>query len=242
MNGKKAQLGLLAMVLGILVLLAAACGEGSGPEQRSINVKLQDNMLEPGRIVVNHEDMVTLQIEAHQAGELHLHGYDITADVEAGSIHEMDFVASVEGRFIMTLHPKFAAWFQSGILEIGDTFDYTIHKTHIFPESTGAVATLYHSHLQPELTGSLVVVFDGDGQEGVIDVRITDGGIIPHQVRAAPGATIRWTNESSDLQTVHEGSPAEHGHTTASEDGHGTAGGDAEVEEIEVGVLEVHPR
>ena len=234
MNGKKAQLSLLVMVLGVLVLLVAACGQESDPEQRNFGVMLQDNMLEPGRIVVNHEDTVTLEIEAHQSGELHLHGYDITADVEAGSTHEMEFVASLEGRFIMTIHPTFASLFQSGILEVGDAFEYTI------PDSVGTMAIPYHSHLQPELTGSLMVSH-GDGQEGVIDVRITDEGMHPHMVNVVLGATIRWTNESSAMQTVHAGSAAEHGHATDSEGGHGMEGG-AEVEEIEVGVLEVHPR
>ena len=196
-------------------------------------------MLEPGRIVVNHEDMVTLQIEAYHPGELHLHGYDITADLEAGQVHDMEFVASLEGRFIMTLHPTFGGLFQSGILGIGDTFTYTISDSPI-PVSIGTVAFPYHSHLQPELTGSVLMSHD-DGIEGTIEVRITDGGILPHEVRAAPGATIRWTNESSALQTVHAGSPAEHGHSSDTGNTHSPEGS-GQVEEIEVGVLEVHPR
>ena len=67
MKARQAQQGLLAMTLGILALLAAACGGGGEPEQRTFDFKLADNMLEPGRIVVSHEDTVTLQIEAHQA-------------------------------------------------------------------------------------------------------------------------------------------------------------------------------
>ena len=234
MKAKKAHLGLLVTLLEVLALLAAACGDGGEPERRSFEVKLHENMLEPGRIVVNHEDIVILEIEAHQAGEIHLHGYDITADVEAGQVHDMEFVAFLEGRFIMTLHPRFGALFQSGILENGDTFSYTI------PDPMAATVIPYHSHLQPELTGSVAVSHEG-GQQGLIEVRITDTGIHPHMVMAAPGATIRWTNESSALQTVHAGSPAEHGHETGEEGGHGTEGG-GEVQEIEVGVLEVHPR
>ncbi len=233
MNARRAVLGILVMALGILAVLATACGDGGEPEQRSFGLKLADNMLEPGRIVVSHEDTVTLQIDAHQAGELHLHGYDITADVEAGQNHEMEFVASLEGRFIMTLHPTFAALFQSGILETGDTFTYMI------PDSMMGTHTPYHSHLQPELAGSVVV--SNNGQEGVIEVRIIDEGLYPHQVRAAPGATIRWTNESSALQTVHAGSAAEHGHETNGEVSH-SSGDAGPAQEIEVGVLEVHPR
>ena len=226
MNARQALLGLLAMVLGTLAIFSTACGGGGEPEQRTFDLKLADNMLEPGRIVVSHEDTVTLEIEAHQSGELHLHGYDITADVEAGLAHKMEFVASLEGRFIITLHPTFAALFQSGVLEIGDSFSYTI------PDPAGAAAIPYHSHLQSELTGSVMVSRD-DGQDGTIEVRISDEGMHPHMVAAAPGATIRWTNESSALQSVHAGSPAEHGH--GPED---TGPGD----EIQIGVLEVHPR
>ena len=226
MKTRMARLGLLVMALAALTVLAAACGSGGEPEQRTFDLKLADNMLDPGRIVVSHEDTVTLEIEAHQAGELHLHGYDITADVEAGQVNEMKFVASLEGRFIMTLHPEFASLFQSGILETGDAFEYAI------PNSMGAMAIPYHSHLQAELTGS-VMVSPNDGQKGTIEVRITDEGMVPHMVAAAPGATIRWTNESSAIQTVHAGSPAEHGH--GPED---TGAGD----EIQIGVLEVHPR
>lgn len=226
MNARRALLGLLVMALGTMAIFAAACGGGGEPEQRSFDLKLADNVLQPDRIVVNHEDTVTLEIEAHQAGELHLHGYDITADVEASQVHEMEFVASLEGRFIMTLHPEFASLFQSGILEIGESFTYTI------PDTMMGTHIPYHSHLQSELTGSVMVSRE-DGQEGTIEVRITDEGMHPHMVSAAPGATVRWTNESSALQTVHAGSPAEHGH--GPED---TGPGD----EIQIGVLEVHPR
>ena len=55
-------------------------------------------------IRVKQGDMVTLKIQADEAGEFHLHTYDIEADIEAAVETDFYFVADATGRFKITYH------------------------------------------------------------------------------------------------------------------------------------------
>lgn len=92
---------LLSLVASML--LAAACGS-SEPDHRNIPVKLEGGKLRPDTIRVGQGDTVTLQIEAEEPGEIHLHGYDIEAEVSDDSITDLAFVANDTGRFRITFH------------------------------------------------------------------------------------------------------------------------------------------
>ena len=50
--------------------------------------------------------MVTLKIKADDAGEFHLHGYDIEMDVSPAQTVDLYFVASATGRFRITFHAE----------------------------------------------------------------------------------------------------------------------------------------
>ena len=95
-------LGLVA-VLGLL--LAVACG-ASGPAHLEVPVTLEEAGLTPHVIQVKQGDMVMLKIQAHEAGQLHLHGYDIEQALAAGAVTEMQFTADVTGRFKFTFHQE----------------------------------------------------------------------------------------------------------------------------------------
>ena len=60
--------------------------------------------MSPGTIKVKQGDMVTLNIQVEEAGEFHLHGYDIEQDIEPGQAADFFFVASAAGRFKITFH------------------------------------------------------------------------------------------------------------------------------------------
>mgnify|MGYP000624791870 CR=1 FL=1 len=47
---------------------------------------------------------VRVRVQADQADELHLHGYDLTLAVAAGEPAELRFVAELTGRFELELH------------------------------------------------------------------------------------------------------------------------------------------
>lgn len=94
---------ILLILGGILLMLIAACGGGE-PEELDIPIKLEGGSLTPGTIQVKQGDMVTLMIETEEAGEFHLHGYDVEMDVEAGVPTDFFVLADITGRFKITFH------------------------------------------------------------------------------------------------------------------------------------------
>jgi hypothetical protein len=95
----------LSLVAFLGLLLAVACGT-SGPTHLEVPVKLEEGGLTPHVIQVKQGDMVMLKIQAHEAGQLHLHGYDIEQELASGGVTEMQFTADATGRFKLTFHQK----------------------------------------------------------------------------------------------------------------------------------------
>ena len=91
------------VMAAILLTLIAACG-GSDPEELEIPIKLENGSLTPATIQVKQGDMVTLKIDTEEAGEFHLHGYDIEMDVPAGVPTDFFVLADITGRFKITFH------------------------------------------------------------------------------------------------------------------------------------------
>ena len=87
----------------IFLALIAACG-GSDPEELDFPVKMENGSLNPATIQVKQGDMVTLKIDTEEAGEFHLHGYDIEMDVPAGVPTDFFVLADITGRFKITFH------------------------------------------------------------------------------------------------------------------------------------------
>jgi hypothetical protein len=58
----------------------------------------------PAVIQVVQGTEVTLRIHSDRADELHLHGYDLHARIDAGGTAELSFTASRSGRFAYELH------------------------------------------------------------------------------------------------------------------------------------------
>ena len=83
--------------------MAVACGGGE-PEELEIPVSVEGESMRPETIKVKQGDMVTLKIQVEEAGEFHLHGYDIEQDIEEGQITDFFFVADATGRFKITFH------------------------------------------------------------------------------------------------------------------------------------------
>ena len=95
----------LWLVAGLGLLLAVACGT-SGPAHLEVPLTLGEGGLTPHVIQAKQGDMVMLKIEAHEAGQLHLHGYDIEQELAAGGVTQMQFTADATGRFKFTFHGK----------------------------------------------------------------------------------------------------------------------------------------
>jgi hypothetical protein len=59
---------------------------------------------EAGRVPVAVGEPVTLVVTSDAADELHVHGYDLTAELPAGRPAELTFEATVPGVFEVELH------------------------------------------------------------------------------------------------------------------------------------------
>lgn len=97
-----------ALVFGMtlaILLAAAACG-GGGSGELEIRVKVNQGQLNPETVRVKQGDKVTLRIESDQAGDFHLHGYDIQREVLLGQVADLSFVADATGRFKITFHAE----------------------------------------------------------------------------------------------------------------------------------------
>jgi hypothetical protein len=58
------------------------------------------------RETVDKDDRVVLVVESDVADEIHLHGYDVSRDVEAGGTARLRFTATIPGRFEVELEER----------------------------------------------------------------------------------------------------------------------------------------
>jgi copper(I)-binding protein len=58
------------------------------------------------RQTVNKDDQVVLVVDSDVADEIHLHGYDVSRDVEAGGTVRLPFKATIPGRFEAELESR----------------------------------------------------------------------------------------------------------------------------------------
>lgn len=108
MFGARARL----VALGCPALLAAGCVSDNRPDaatcaqpQITIELRLENDALEPNAIAVCREQLVTLDIDVRQDGVLDLHGYELAQEIEAGKPAQFAFPADRSGQFPIELHP-----------------------------------------------------------------------------------------------------------------------------------------
>ena len=97
---------LVMALVAVGLLLIAACS-GSAPETVEFNLDIRDRALdqESPVIRVKNGDTVVLLITSDEAGTIHLHGYDLEDELGEEGVTRMEFVANLEGRFAMAVHP-----------------------------------------------------------------------------------------------------------------------------------------
>ena len=73
-----------------------------------VRVNVVDGQSQGGivRQTVNKDDQVVLVVTSDVADEIHLHGYDIARDVEAGGTVRLPFKATIPGRFEAELESR----------------------------------------------------------------------------------------------------------------------------------------
>jgi hypothetical protein len=82
-------------------------GSGAeGPQRKVFEVSVEDGGMKPDEIDVNEGDRVTLRLRSDAPLELHLHGYDLEAEVAPGEPADLSFEANLTGRFEIEDHDK----------------------------------------------------------------------------------------------------------------------------------------
>ena len=106
MNTKYVVLAIIVIAVFIGGWYYLAPQEASAPVGASAGTKafslvVQDRKIVSGeaQLAVQQGDTVSITITADESDELHLHGYDLSADFETGTPATLTFTASKSGRF-----------------------------------------------------------------------------------------------------------------------------------------------
>ncbi|MFD7612455.1 hypothetical protein [Streptomyces sp. NPDC059828] len=80
--------------------------EDAGPSTRTIRISVTGNKVSPAprRVEVAKGTRVTLVVTSDQADELHVHGFDITAELTPERTQKLSFVAVRTGLFAVETH------------------------------------------------------------------------------------------------------------------------------------------
>ena len=102
-------------IIAVFALIIAACGDdttattGMGPVEVAVTVAggvvtvTVDGATATGRVSVSKDSAVHLTVTSDVADEVHLHGYDLSVDLEEGVAGSIDFTANVAGIFEVEL-------------------------------------------------------------------------------------------------------------------------------------------
>lgn len=98
--------GLVLGTLLALIELAPSGAHAQSSEEKAFDLTIQDGQIVAGTksVRVTEGDKVTLNIISDAAIEVHLHGYDIEAEVTPGAPARMSFEAFATGRFPVSVH------------------------------------------------------------------------------------------------------------------------------------------
>lgn len=92
------------LVLGGLFVALRPDPPTEGPEERAVEVEIQEDEMSPAEVTVGEGDQVTLRFTAERPRELHLHGYDREVEIEPGETATLSLEATRTGRFEVEDH------------------------------------------------------------------------------------------------------------------------------------------
>ena len=113
------NLTLLLVSLMILTLVLASACEDREPQDLSFSMSIEGGELaaEESTLTVNQHDTVTIDWMSDLPLLVHLHGYNIEAQMEPGETAQMSFVADATGRYDIFIHAA------EGVLTAGSGMD-----------------------------------------------------------------------------------------------------------------------
>ena len=93
-----------ALILGGLFFALRPDTSAEGPQERTVEIEIQGDNMNPDEISVGEGDDVTLRLDTDHPVELHMHGYDLEQEVEPGETATLSFEADKTGRFEIENH------------------------------------------------------------------------------------------------------------------------------------------
>lgn len=109
-NRARALVAIAAVVVVVVAFVVISGGSDSGDSGNSDagttqTITVKDGKPEGGvaELTYNKGDEMDIVVDSDTASEVHLHGYDVMQDVEAGGTTEFRVPADLEGEFEMEL-------------------------------------------------------------------------------------------------------------------------------------------
>ena len=103
-----ARFAILALIsvllLGALFFALRPDGPAAVPAERSFDVRVTENGMDPEEVSVREGDRVNLTVATGRPTEIHVHGYNLEYGVTPGSETTFSFEADDTGRFPIEDH------------------------------------------------------------------------------------------------------------------------------------------
>ena len=104
MTARRLVLVVLALLLLAGLFLTLRPDPDTQAQSHTFDVNIQGDTMTPPELKVREGDVVIMRITTDDPVELHVHGYDITQEVEPGEPTEVRFPARTTGRFEIENH------------------------------------------------------------------------------------------------------------------------------------------
>ncbi|MFI6761496.1 hypothetical protein ACIBF5_20400 [Micromonospora sp. NPDC050417] len=108
----------LVALTGVILLTVAGCGSSEAPADPGAPVEVAITITggrsqpQPGRVDAKKNQQVRITVTSDVADRVHVHGYEVGADLRAGQPATVEFVADMDGLFEVETHETGLLLFQ----------------------------------------------------------------------------------------------------------------------------------
>jgi len=105
----RVAIGVVVLVVAVVLLVVLSGGGDSEKTTKGVTtITIKDGKPVGGvaQLTYNEGEQVRFKVDSDVSDEVHMHGYDIMKDVEAGGSVSFDFPATIEGVFEAELEDR----------------------------------------------------------------------------------------------------------------------------------------
>ena len=103
-----ALLGVVVLIAAVVVFIVLQGGSDSdsGPTNRTFDFRLANDKVVggPQDVSATQGDHLTVTLDTDVPAELHIHGYELSKDIDAGKTGSISFMADATGEFEVEAH------------------------------------------------------------------------------------------------------------------------------------------